>query len=79
MPLGHLVGIFGKADDLETESKVILFEHNVETRSFSKQVLDCLPQEGADFKISDEERAKRVDLRHYPIVSPTFFLTSSAL
>jgi exosome complex exonuclease DIS3/RRP44 len=51
-PFGHLVGVFGKADDLQTESKVILFEHNVETRSFSQAVLDCLPKEGENYKIS---------------------------
>lgn len=67
-PFGHLVGVFGKAEDLETESKVILFEHNVETRSFSKAVLDCLPKEGKDFKITEQEIAKRQDLRDYPIV-----------
>lgn len=69
LPFGHLVGVFGKADDLQTESKVILFEHNVETRSFSQAVLDCLPKEGKEYKISAAEIAKRVDLRDYPIVS----------
>lgn len=68
-PSGHLVGIFGDADDLNTESKVILFEHNVETRTFSKAVLDCLPQEGSNYKITDAELAKRQDLRSYPIVN----------
>lgn len=68
-PLGHLVGIFGDADDLNTESKVILFEHNVETRTFSQAVLDCLPKEGANYRISEEELKKRQDLRDYPIVS----------
>lgn len=68
-PAGHLVGIFGDADDLNTESKVILFEHNVETRSFSQAVIDCLPQEGANFKITEAEMARRQDLRSYPIVS----------
>ena len=67
-PIGHLVSIFGKADDMDTESKVILFEHNVETRTFSKAVLDCLPQEGDKYKISDQEIKKRQDLRTYPIV-----------
>lgn len=72
-PLGHLVGIFGDADDLNTENKVILFEHNVETRTFSQAVLDCLPKEGANFKISEEELKKRQDLREFPIV-PKFNL-----
>ena len=51
-PFGHLVGVFGEADDIETESKVILFEHSVETRNFSQQVLDCLPSAGVFFKLS---------------------------
>jgi exoribonuclease R len=68
-PSGHLVGIFGEADDMNTESKVILFEHNVETRQFSQAVLDCLPKEGANYKITDEELKKRQDLRNYPIVN----------
>lgn len=68
-PLGHLVGIFGKAGDNDTQSKVILFEHSVETRNFSKAVYDCLPKEGKNFKITDAERARREDLRSYPIVS----------
>lgn len=67
-PIGHLVSIFGKADDMDTESKVILFEHNVETRTFSKAVFDCLPPEGDKFKISEQEIKRRQDLRDYPIV-----------
>lgn len=67
-PSGHLVGVFGDAGNMDTESKVILFEHNVETRSFSQAVLNCLPPEGAAYKISDAELKKRQDLRDYPIV-----------
>lgn len=67
-PIGHLVGVFGEADDPLTESKVILFEHNVETRPFSQAVLNCLPQEGANYTISEAELKKRKDLRDYPIV-----------
>jgi exosome complex exonuclease DIS3/RRP44 len=74
MPFGHLVGVFGKADDLNTEAKVILFEHNVETRSFSQAVIDCLPKEGKDFKITNAEIAKRQDLRDYPIVIDLFLV-----
>lgn len=76
-PFGHLVGVFGKADDLETESKVILFEHNVETRSFSQAVIDCLPQAGKNYKISEAEISKREDLRDYPIVNNHFITPSN--
>ena len=32
---GHFMQVIGNIGDLETESKVILLEHNVETRNFS--------------------------------------------
>lgn len=38
--------VIGDIGDLDTEQKVILLEHNVELRNFSKQVYDCLPPEG---------------------------------
>ena len=44
-PEGHFIGLIGEIGNLETESKVILMEHNVEIRNFSQQVLACLPLE----------------------------------
>ena len=52
---------------MDTESKVILLEHNVEFRPFSKQVLDCLPNE--NFVIPDCEFQKRLDLRNISVCS----------
>jgi exosome complex exonuclease DIS3/RRP44 len=42
-PIGTFLQIIGEIGHMDTESKVILLEHNVEFRPFSKQVLDCLP------------------------------------
>ena len=48
---------------------MILHEFNVDTRPFSQRVLDCLPKEGKDWRISDEEAAKRWDFRHLNVCS----------
>lgn len=42
-PIGTFLQIIGEIGHMDTESKVILLEHNVEFRPFSKQVLECLP------------------------------------
>lgn len=68
-PFGHFVDVLGDSNDIVTESKVIQFEHNVETRAFSHQVLACLPAEGANFKITDEELSKRWDFRNLNVCS----------
>lgn len=52
---------------MDTEQKVILLEHNVEFREFSKAVLDCLPSE--NFSIPKEEIERREDLRDLPVCS----------
>ncbi len=69
LPLGHFIGAIGEIGNLETESKVILMEHNVETREFSQQVLNCLPKEDSKWTIPKEELSKRLDLKHMNIVS----------
>jgi exosome complex exonuclease DIS3/RRP44 len=40
---GHLRRIIGEKNEGRTEGEVILLEHNVDTREFSKKVLQCLP------------------------------------
>lgn len=62
-PQGHLIQILGQVDDIHTEGEVILLEHNVEYRIFSKQVYDCLPVEGDNWQIPPEEYQKRFDFR----------------
>jgi len=48
---------------------MILHEFNVDTRPFSQKVLKCLPSDGANWKIPQEEIDKRLDLRSYCICS----------
>jgi exosome complex exonuclease DIS3/RRP44 len=69
LPHGHFIGLIGEIGNLETESKVILLEHNVEIRNFSQQVLACLPIEGEKWQIPPEEINKRLDLRATNVVS----------
>jgi len=45
-PLGHFVSVIGDIGDPYTEGNVILLEHNVEIKNFSKHVMDCLPADG---------------------------------
>lgn len=66
-PNGHWISILGKAGDRDTESDVILREHDVITRPFSKAVLACLPPEG--FKPGDSDIMGRLDLRGIPVCS----------
>ena len=66
-PSGHWIKVLGKAGDRNTESAVILHEHDVITREFSDSVLRCLPP--SDFVPSAEEIAKRKDLRKVIVCS----------
>ncbi|GAB5363249.1 hypothetical protein AAMO2058_000867300, partial [Amorphochlora amoebiformis] len=60
-PKGHYVRTLGVIGDLDTESNVVLLEHDVPTQPWAPAVLKCLPPE--DFVISPEEAKKRLDLR----------------
>ena len=62
-PLGHLVKILGNSEDVQVENDVILYEFGVETRKFPQRVIDCLPQEGENWKIPLSELNIRNDLR----------------
>ena len=62
-PLGNLIRIVGDAGDNTVENDVILFEFNVETKDFSKRVMDCLPAAGEEWRIPESEYKKRWDLR----------------
>lgn len=46
LPKGHFVSVIGEIGDERTEGDVILLEHNVEIKQFSKAVYDCLPPKG---------------------------------
>ncbi|ODQ78699.1 hypothetical protein BABINDRAFT_64373 [Babjeviella inositovora NRRL Y-12698] len=67
-PEGHFVRSLGDVESAEAETEALLLEHDVEYRPFSKNVLDCLPSEGHDWKVptdldGDEFIKKRKDLR----------------
>lgn len=68
-PLGHYVRALGTIGDKETENQVLLLEHDVPHSMFSRAVLDCLPPEGNDWTIPEEEFSKRADLRNLSICS----------
>ncbi len=67
-PLGHFVRTLGPIGDKATENEVLLLEHDIPHSSFSQAVLNCLPK-NLPWKISEEEEAKRVDLRHVDVCS----------
>jgi len=66
-PLGHFVRVIGNQEEIKVESEVILLEHDVEIRPFSKAILDCLPDE--DYSIDLEDISMRRDCRSYPVCS----------
>jgi len=68
-PLGHYVKSLGNIGDKETENQVLLLEHDVPHLSFSEAVLACLPPEGPDWKIPDQELLNRTDFRHLDVCS----------
>lgn len=49
-PLGHFVRDLGEIESVQAETEALLLEHNVEYRPFSKKVLECLPEEGHDWR-----------------------------
>ncbi|EAZ63139.1 3'-5' exoribonuclease required for 3 end formation of 5.8S rRNA [Scheffersomyces stipitis CBS 6054] len=68
-PNGHFVRTLGEIESAEAETEALLLEHDVEYRPFSKNVLDCLPEEGDNWVVpdlvntDDPKLKKRVDLR----------------
>jgi exosome complex exonuclease DIS3/RRP44 len=66
-PKGHFVKEIGLIGDKETESEVILVEHDIPHHPFSAAVLNDLPP--SNWTIPIEESKKRCDLRHLPVCS----------
>ena len=66
-PRGHYVKTIGPIGDKQTETKVLLIEHDIPTSEFSGKVLECLPP--LDWKITAENSVGRTDLRHLPVMS----------
>ncbi|KAH8061368.1 3'-5'-exoribonuclease [Aureococcus anophagefferens] len=68
-PRGHYVSTLGKRGDKAVETALILQELEVATAPFSTAVLACLPPEGEAFVITQEEVARRMDLRALDVCS----------
>eukprot|EP00808_Paulinella_micropora_P004562 g24295.t1 len=66
-PWGHYVRTLGPIGDRDTETQVVLMEHEVPHEPWTPAVLACLPPQ--DFAISEEEYARRLDLRDTCICS----------
>jgi len=68
-PEGHFVKVIGEIGDKETETTVLLHEHDIPTLEFSKKVMRCLPEEGTQWKVTPENSKGREDLRRLPVCS----------
>ncbi|XP_073520066.1 exosome complex exonuclease RRP44 [Phyllobates terribilis] len=66
-PNGHFVKNLGAAGDKETETEVLLLEHDVPHQPFSQAVLSFLPK--MPWAITPEDMRHRVDLRHLYVCS----------
>ncbi|KAL0075876.1 hypothetical protein J3Q64DRAFT_1773142 [Phycomyces blakesleeanus] len=70
-PTGHFVKTLGSSGDRETETEVLLLEHDVPYLEFSKRVLEDLPDEGEDWVVTEKHvrDENRRDLRDLNICS----------
>ncbi|WBW71574.1 exosome 3'-5' exoribonuclease subunit Dis3 [Schizosaccharomyces osmophilus] len=72
-PEGHFVRALGEMETKEAETEALLLEYDVQHRPFPKAVLDCLPQEGHNYKVpadkSDPLWKNRKDFRDLLICS----------
>ncbi|KAI1265751.1 RNB domain-containing protein [Xylariaceae sp. FL1019] len=72
-PVGHFVRSLGELETKAAETEALLLEYDVQYRPFPKTVLDCLPQEGHDWKVpastDDPGWKDREDLRGLLICS----------
>jgi exosome complex exonuclease DIS3/RRP44 len=72
-PVGHFVRSLGGLETKEAETEALLLEFDVQYRNFPKTVLDCLPNEGHDWKVpastDDPGWRDRRDLRNLQICS----------
>ena len=66
-PVGHYLKTIGEIGDRETETQVVLLEHEIPTAAFSKNVMNCLPPK--DWKVTEENMKGRMDLRHLNVCS----------
>ncbi|CAJ0921426.1 unnamed protein product [Ranitomeya imitator] len=66
-PNGHFVKNLGAAGDKETETEVLLLEHDVPHQPFSQAVLSFLPK--MPWAITPEDMRNRIDLRYLYVCS----------
>uniref|UniRef100_A0A9J7Z6N4 Protein DIS3 homolog n=1 Tax=Cyprinus carpio carpio TaxID=630221 RepID=A0A9J7Z6N4_CYPCA len=66
-PNGHFVKNLGTAGDKDTETEVLLLEHDVPHLPFSPAVLSFLPK--MPWSITEEDLKVRADLRHLGVCS----------
>lgn len=66
-PQGHFVRVLGDIGDKNTETEVLLLEHDIPHQSFSAAVLGDLPQ--MPWQITSDDLRSRCDLRHLDICS----------
>lgn len=72
-PVGHFVRSLGELETKGAETEALLLEWDVQYRPFPKTVLDCLPQEGHEWKVpastDDSGWSGRKDLRDLLVCS----------
>ena len=72
-PVGHFVRSLGDLESKGAETEALLLEYDVQYRPFPKGVLDCLPQEGHEWKVpanlEDPGWKGRIDLRDLLVCS----------
>ncbi|CAH1763197.1 9467_t:CDS:10 [Entrophospora sp. SA101] len=68
-PTGHFVKALGPAGDKETETNVLLLEHEIRYQDFSQQILKELPVEGENWIVKDEHFKGRKDFRKLNVCS----------
>ncbi|XP_044540905.1 exosome complex exonuclease RRP44-like [Gracilinanus agilis] len=66
-PNGHFVKNLGAVGDKETETQVLLLEHDIPHQPFSQAVLSFLPK--MPWNITEEDMKNREDLRHLCVCS----------
>jgi exosome complex exonuclease DIS3/RRP44 len=68
-PSGHYVRSLGPAGDRDTETEVLVHEHDIDTRPFSEAVHACVPPLPWTVPPSALAEAGRADLRHLRVCS----------
>jgi exosome complex exonuclease DIS3/RRP44 len=68
-PSGHYVRTVGEVGDKQTETEVLLLEHDVPFAEFSPLVLSSLPEEGTQWIVTEKDLKDRKDFRDWDVCS----------